>query len=79
MQTLLSSGVRLPSDEQIPRAAARGAQFLLRLGDEAEHPPLWHDKELYTPIAVVRAARLAALHLAMTRPDVQDLLSMPLQ
>lgn len=32
-------------------------------GDRPAHtyPPLWHAKDLYTPVAVVRAARLAAL------------------
>ncbi|GGK88864.1 hypothetical protein Sme01_02120 [Sphaerisporangium melleum] len=27
-------------------------------------PPMWHDKDLYLPVAIVRAAVLAALHLA---------------
>jgi hypothetical protein len=31
---------------------------------QAEYPPLWHGKDLYTPVRVVRAARLAALRLA---------------
>ncbi|MBP2326670.1 hypothetical protein JOF56_007055 [Kibdelosporangium banguiense] len=58
------------SDDAAAVAAARGRDFLRRMGDTASHPPLWHDKDLYTPIAVVRAAGLAALHLAAIRSDV---------
>ncbi|MEU0879511.1 prenyltransferase/squalene oxidase repeat-containing protein [Lentzea sp. NPDC005914] len=47
------------------RQAASWAAGFLRATDE--HPPLWHDKDLYTPIAVVRAARLAALRLISER------------
>ncbi|TWH65238.1 prenyltransferase/squalene oxidase repeat-containing protein [Micromonospora olivasterospora] len=60
----------------LARAAARGCAFLLRqsgpgIDDRDAHlPPLWHDKDLYAPVAVIRAARLAALHLAATDPDV---------
>ncbi|MEV6235682.1 prenyltransferase/squalene oxidase repeat-containing protein [Lentzea sp. NPDC051838] len=46
-------------------AATRAADFLRAADDH--HPPLWHDKDLYTPITVVRAARLAALRLIATR------------
>lgn len=45
------------------RAAARGCAFLLRAAD-GEHPPLWHDKDLYTPRRIVRAEIAAALWLA---------------
>jgi hypothetical protein len=41
----------------------RGAKFLHEWGDRP-HPPLWHDKDLYTPTRIVRAEGLAALHLA---------------
>ena len=55
-------------------AAARGVRFLLRDGLSsalrADHPPLWHDKDLYTPVRVVRAALIAALHLADSSPEV---------
>ncbi|WP_229813559.1 prenyltransferase/squalene oxidase repeat-containing protein [Lentzea flava] len=60
----------------LTHAAARGCAFLLRqsgpgIDDRDAHlPSLWHDKDLYAPIAVIRAARLAALHLAATDPDV---------
>ncbi|WP_186763322.1 prenyltransferase/squalene oxidase repeat-containing protein [Lentzea tibetensis] len=45
-------------------AAERAGEFL-RETDDA-FPPLWHDKDLYTPIDVVRAARLAARRLIAT-------------
>ncbi len=55
-------------------AAPRGASLVavdrgcayLAANPEAEHPPLWVGKDLFVPLAVVRAARLAALHLAAT-------------
>ena len=47
----------------------RGCRFLTGWG-EREHPPLWHDKDLYTPVRVVRAAGLAALRLAGHHPRV---------
>jgi hypothetical protein len=40
------------------------------LAGDHKHPPLWHDKDLYTPIRVVRAEGLAALHLAYANPRV---------
>jgi halimadienyl-diphosphate synthase len=58
------------SDEAVALAAFHGQGFLRQAGDTRRHPPLWHDKDLYTPIAVVRAARLAALNLAAHRTDV---------
>ncbi|MET9226671.1 prenyltransferase/squalene oxidase repeat-containing protein [Lentzea sp. NPDC003310] len=47
----------------VSRAVHRGAMFLRHWGDRA-HPPLWHDKDLYTPTRIVRAEGRAALHLA---------------
>lgn len=44
--------------------ALRAIEFLR---DETTLPPLWHDKDLYTPISVVRAARLGALRLLADR------------
>jgi hypothetical protein len=66
VQTLLLTGS--PPGPDAVRAAARGRDALLRglsLPDGA-HPPLWHDKDLYHPSAIVRAAILAALHLIET-------------
>jgi hypothetical protein len=59
VQTLLRARTSRP----VWHAAARGCEFLRTWGDR-EHPPLWHDKDLYTPARVVRAEGLAALHLA---------------
>ncbi len=52
-------------DKRIRRAAdaARGA--LLNRAD-LPHPPLWHDKDLYTPYTIVESAVLAAKHQLRT-------------
>ncbi|MER7209098.1 prenyltransferase/squalene oxidase repeat-containing protein [Streptosporangium sp. NPDC000239] len=56
--------------EQERRAAAveRGHRRLLTMvtgfGEPLDRPALWHDKDLYYPAAIVRAAVLGALHLA---------------
>lgn len=39
----------------------RGREFLENWGDR-EHPPLWHDKDLYAPTRIIRAEGIAALH-----------------
>ncbi|GAA0396621.1 hypothetical protein GCM10009530_55230 [Microbispora corallina] len=62
VQTLLLTR----TGERVEEAAARGYGYLLRAGGEAGDPPLWHDKDLYLPVSVVRAAVLAALHLAQS-------------
>ncbi|MET9338754.1 prenyltransferase/squalene oxidase repeat-containing protein [Nonomuraea sp. NPDC003804] len=62
MMTLLLTGPR-GSDPRRAEAAARGHAHLVRSAG-ADHPPLWHDKDLYTPVAVVRAAVLASSYLA---------------
>jgi hypothetical protein len=59
-------------DARCVRAAARGRDLLLRHverapGMDAGDPALWHDKDLYLPGAVVRAAVLAALHLTQVQ------------
>ncbi|MQA06953.1 MAG: prenyltransferase [Pseudonocardiaceae bacterium] len=59
----------------IRHATARGCDFLLRSDPNEEHPALWHDKDLYTPIRIVRAEGLAALRLAHARPDIAALVS----
>jgi halimadienyl-diphosphate synthase len=61
-------------DPRADQAAARGCAFLLSWRG-AGHPPLWHDKDLYTPGRIVRAEGIAALHLARTRPSVAALLT----
>ncbi|KAA6212905.1 hypothetical protein CP973_26640 [Streptomyces albofaciens JCM 4342] len=45
------------------REAVRRAQtYLAQPAHHGEHPPLWHDKDLYAPTVVVEAALLAARH-----------------
>jgi hypothetical protein len=58
------------ADSAAEQAAARGCVFLQRSRGDHKHPPLWHDKDLYIPIRVVRAEGLAALHLAYTNHHV---------
>ncbi len=69
VQTLLQTWVS-PADNAVEQAAARGCVFLQRSAGDYQHPPLWHGKDLYTPIRVVRAEGLAALHLAYANPHV---------
>jgi halimadienyl-diphosphate synthase len=76
MQTLLATEATTaattgPAGAEVIRAAARGYLFLSREGrSDDDLPALWHDKDLYAPLEVVRAARLGALHLAATHPEV---------
>lgn len=53
-----------PPDEAVAAAVKRGGAYLADPPAPAAQPPLWHAKDLYTPVAVVRAARLAGLRLA---------------
>ena len=69
VQTLLQTCAPR-ADSAVEQAAARGYVFLQRSTEDYKRPPLWHDKDLYTPIRVVRAEGLAALHLAYTNPHV---------
>ncbi|MGI5272657.1 prenyltransferase/squalene oxidase repeat-containing protein [Nonomuraea sp. CA-218870] len=62
VQTLLLTGPE--PDEAAKRAAGRGYDHLLQVVDLPHFPPMWHDKDLYSPTAIVRAAVLAALHVA---------------
>jgi halimadienyl-diphosphate synthase len=67
---------RFPHAEAvIEHAAARGCAVLLNTSRRREHPPLWHDKDLYAPIRIVRAEGLAALHLARANPRVATLIA----
>jgi hypothetical protein len=49
-------------------AVARGQAFLRGCSPTREHPPMWHDKDLYCPPTIVEATRVAALHLAAGVP-----------
>jgi halimadienyl-diphosphate synthase len=55
-------GIRREPDGRIVEAAARGRAYLQATIDRPG-PALWHDKDLYRPAAIVRAAVIAALHL----------------
>jgi hypothetical protein len=52
------------TDSRVAAAAARGHRFLRLTVHQPQHPALWHDKDLYLPAAVVRAATLSAMQLA---------------
>jgi hypothetical protein len=56
---------RTAPDRRTRAAAARGHRFLAK-AEAWPAPPLWHDKDLYTPGHVVRAAVIGARHLAET-------------
>jgi squalene cyclase len=66
-------------DRGVALAVGRGRAWLLdwtnggpaRNGVEEEEPALWHDKDLYRPVAIVRAAVLSAL-LATRRTIVRS-------
>jgi halimadienyl-diphosphate synthase len=60
VQVLLGAA---PRSDRTARAAARGLAYLSSVDGVAADPPLWHDKDLYTPTAIVRAAVLAAVRL----------------
>ncbi|WP_236794583.1 prenyltransferase/squalene oxidase repeat-containing protein [Amycolatopsis sp. GM8] len=68
VQILLRAKAVRP-DPAIEQAAARGCSYLLDSGDNPS-PPLWHDKDLYTPGRIIRAETIAALHVAGTHPRV---------
>jgi halimadienyl-diphosphate synthase len=68
VRTLLRANGNRP-DPPVEQAAARGCAYLLG-SDGATDPPLWHDKDLYTPGRIVLAQRIAALHTANANPRV---------
>ncbi|PRX43718.1 prenyltransferase/squalene oxidase-like repeat protein [Prauserella shujinwangii] len=72
IRTLLRTGAARPGGA-VERAAALGGAYLLAQGDRTDFPALWHDKDLYTPVRIVRTEVLAALHLVSARPGVAAL------
>ncbi|MGS2619174.1 prenyltransferase [Micromonospora sp. LZ34] len=68
LQVLL--GVDRPVRPGVPEAARRGLHHLVTVDGPRSDPPLWHDKDLYAPVLIVRAAVLAARQLALTRSDL---------
>ena len=77
MQVLLAVG--RPDQPGLGSALARGQAYLLSPTDRPggvplwrrpDDAPLWHDKDLYLPTAIVRSAVIAALALAARRSDL---------
>ncbi|WUI59039.1 prenyltransferase (plasmid) [Micromonospora zamorensis] len=65
MQVLAIAGRHLPITGS---ALTRAQAFLVEeVSGQLDRPPLWHDKDLYYPAMIVRAAVLAAQHLATRR------------
>jgi hypothetical protein len=57
--------------QRVQRAAAAGYRWLAgAVRRPTICPPLWHDKDLYLPDTIVRAAELEALHLVHRTPEV---------
>lgn len=55
---------RARDPDAVSPAIVMGSGRLWPAADEPAAPPLWHDKDLYTPTRIVLAERLAALHVA---------------
>jgi len=66
LQVLLQTGDA--DDRTVLLAAGRGYTYLRAAIAKDVQPALWHDKDLYLPVAVVRAAVLAALNLVHHNP-----------
>ncbi|ASW55901.1 prenyltransferase [Plantactinospora sp. KBS50] len=60
LQVLASAGSGRPDVAAVIRI---GRSYLATAAEHAPGPALWHDKDLYHPIAIVRAAVIAALHV----------------
>ena len=70
IQTLLLTGPARAADA-VEQAAARGYLWLdAATNRPTDCPPLWHDKDLYLPHTIVRAATIEALHLVHRAPRV---------
>ncbi|MFC5927814.1 prenyltransferase/squalene oxidase repeat-containing protein [Micromonospora vulcania] len=73
-------GVDGPARPGVGEAVGRGLRHLADADDHHHYPPLWHDKDLYTPVLIVRATILAVGQLALTRSDlVSDTCRAPLR
>jgi hypothetical protein len=66
VQMLLRSGAAV-RDEYAAGAVRAGCAYLETADDPAAYPGLWHAKDLYAPVRVIAAARLAALHMAASQ------------
>lgn len=66
-------GYSAASDQATVDAIRRGRAFLIdNLGDHVDDAPLWHDKDLYAPLRVIRAEVLAALAVTRHLDSVDD-------
>ncbi|MDG4811323.1 prenyltransferase/squalene oxidase repeat-containing protein [Micromonospora sp. WMMD1120] len=63
-------GVDRPSRPSVRAAISRGYRHLNTVDSRDDHIPLWHDKDLYMPTLIVRAAILAVRQLAQLKPDL---------
>ncbi|MBM0279992.1 prenyltransferase/squalene oxidase repeat-containing protein [Micromonospora tarensis] len=63
-------GVGRPIRPGVREAISRGYRHLNTVDSSDDHIPLWHDKDLYMPRLIVRAAILAVRQLALVRPDL---------
>jgi hypothetical protein len=59
-------------DVHASTTVAAGYGYLRRSVDRNGEPALWHDKDLYRPAAIVRAAALGAMHLARRKRVVTE-------
>ncbi|MEW2477446.1 prenyltransferase/squalene oxidase repeat-containing protein [Micromonospora gifhornensis] len=72
VQILLGSG--RPIRPAVTAAVCRAVGHLR--ADRSDYPPLWHDKDLYAPILIVRAAVIAARKLVLAvAPTINQALS----
>ncbi|RZU77023.1 prenyltransferase/squalene oxidase-like repeat protein [Micromonospora kangleipakensis] len=63
-------GVSRPVRPGVAESARRGVAYLSATAGRQDDPPLWHDKDLYAPVLIVRSAVVAAQHLAAARPEL---------
>lgn len=66
-----------PDDTVAHAAAADGLAYLAAAFGQQPDPPLWHDKDLYVPSRIVRAAVLAAFRLAGSEHPMSRRISSP--
>jgi halimadienyl-diphosphate synthase len=68
---------RTGGGRDVGRSLSSGAAFLRVRPVTAGHPGLWHAKDLYAPIRVIRAARLSALAMAAAVTVTADAAAAP--
>jgi hypothetical protein len=63
LRVLLRAPLSRSADGRVRAGLVRGRAYLNSLPIGAGHPALWHDKDLYAPLAVIAAEIIAALEL----------------